>query len=85
VLLDCYLLMGYRAAPLAINSGRASQKMPADQMEEKELSDPAAAANYIASLAGDLAAIARGHGLDTLGYLLDMARLEAENTNSRGK
>ena len=59
--------------------------MPADQTEEKELPDPAAAANYIASLAGDLASIARGHGLDTLGYLLDMARLEAENTNSRGK
>src|SRR4051812_42386224 len=54
---DCYLLVGYRAAALAINSGWASQKMPADQMEEKELSDPAAAANYIASLAGDLASI----------------------------
>jgi hypothetical protein len=59
--------------------------MPADQTEEKELPDPAAAAHYIASLASDLASIARGHGLDTLGYLLDMARLEAENTNSRGK
>jgi hypothetical protein len=59
--------------------------MPADQTEEKELSDPAAAANYIASMAGDLASIARGHGLDTLGYLLDMARLEAENTIARGK
>jgi hypothetical protein len=62
-----------------------SLEMPADQALEKDISDPAAAANYIASLAGDLAAIARGHGLDTLGYLLDMARLEAENTNSRGK
>ena len=54
-------------------------------MEAKELTDPAAAANYIASLAADLASIARGHGLDTLGYILDMARLEAENASSRGK
>lgn len=38
------------------------------------------AAAYIAALSGDLAAIARRHGLDTLGYLLDMARLEAEQT-----
>ena len=34
---------------------------------------------YVATLSGDLAAIARRHGLTTLGYLLDMARLEAEN------
>jgi len=59
--------------------------MPADREDEKQLADPAAAATYIASLAADLASIARGHGLDTLGYLLDMARLEAENTSARGK
>ena len=59
--------------------------MPAGPTEEKELSDPAAAASYIATLTADLAAIARGHGLDTLAYILDMARLEAENVNSRGK
>jgi hypothetical protein len=41
--------------------------------------DREAAAVYIADLAGDLARIARRHGLDTLGYLLDMARLEARN------
>lgn len=39
----------------------------------------AAAAVYIAALSGDLAVIARSHGLDTLGYLLDMAQLEADN------
>jgi hypothetical protein len=39
----------------------------------------AAAANYVATLAADLAAVARQHGLETLGYILDMARLEAEN------
>ena len=40
----------------------------------------AAAAAYIAALSADLAAIARRHNLDTLAYLLDMARLEAEGT-----
>ena len=41
------------------------------------------AAAYVADLSHDLAAIARSHGLDTLGYILDMARLEAE-TQSGG-
>lgn len=36
------------------------------------------AAAYIATLTGELAEIARKNGLDTLGYLLDMAKLEAE-------
>jgi len=35
---------------------------------------------YLAALSGDLAAMARQNGLDTLGYILEMARLEAENT-----
>jgi hypothetical protein len=38
------------------------------------------AAAYVADLTSDLASIARRHGLDTLGYLLDMAHLEAENS-----
>ncbi len=38
-----------------------------------------AAATYIADLTGDLALIARRNGLNTLGYLLDMAKLEAES------
>jgi hypothetical protein len=45
----------------------------------QEAGDPAEAAAYVAELAGNLALIARRHGLDTLGYILDMARLEAEN------
>jgi hypothetical protein len=36
------------------------------------------AAAYIATLSGEMASIARRHGLNTLGYLLDMAKLEAE-------
>jgi hypothetical protein len=42
-------------------------------------------ANYVATMANDLAAMARRHGLDTLGYLLDMARLEAENQAGTGR
>lgn len=39
----------------------------------------AATANYVAELSAELATLARRHGLNMLGYLLDMARLEAEN------
>jgi hypothetical protein len=38
-----------------------------------------AAADYIADISGDLAAMARAHGLETLGYLLEMAQLEARS------
>jgi hypothetical protein len=43
--------------------------------------DRAATASYIATIAGDLAGIAKAHGFDTLAYILDMARLEAENNS----
>ena len=41
--------------------------------------DRAAAADYVAGLSAELARLARQHGLDALGFILDMARLEAEN------
>jgi hypothetical protein len=41
-------------------------------------STPDEAARYIASLADELAKLARRHGLDVLGHLLEMARLEAD-------
>lgn len=44
--------------------------------------DRGQAAAYVAGLVCDLAALARRHRLDTLGFLLDMARLEAENAMS---
>jgi hypothetical protein len=47
--------------------------------QTQEPADRAAAAAYLADLAGNLAVMARRHGLDTLGYILDMAKLEAEN------
>ena len=39
---------------------------------------PGGAAHYIATLTEELSQIAKRNGLDTLGYLLDMARLEAD-------
>ena len=40
-----------------------------------------AAAGYIAELSAELATLARRHRLDALGFILDMARLEAENAS----
>ena len=42
--------------------------------------DRTAVASYVATLSADLATMARGSGLDTLGYLLEMVRLEAESS-----
>ena len=42
-------------------------------------------AAYVAELTNELAEVSRRHGLDVLGYLLDMARLEAENVVHRPK
>lgn len=39
---------------------------------------PDSAAHYIATLAEELAQMARRNGLDTLSYILEMARLEAD-------
>jgi hypothetical protein len=39
---------------------------------------PGATALYIGTLTGELARLARRHRLDTLAYILDMARLEAD-------
>jgi hypothetical protein len=57
-------------------------------MAETTMDDPAGtnqpkdgqqAAAYVADLTADLARMARNHGLEALGYLLDMARLEARS------
>jgi hypothetical protein len=50
-----------------------------DQSPPSEASNREVVANYVATLSADLAAMARQNGLDTLGYLLEMVRLEAEN------
>jgi hypothetical protein len=55
---------------------RKTPKLP--QRDDRH--DRAAAAAYISELCTDLASIARGNGFETLGYLLDMARLEANSS-----
>ena len=39
---------------------------------------PDSTAHYIASMTGELAKMARRNGLDALGYILEMARIEAD-------
>lgn len=41
--------------------------------------DRDATAKYIAEISGDLVHLARNQGLDALAYILEMAKLEAEN------
>jgi hypothetical protein len=57
----------------------------AEPIESTE-SGTSAVAIYVATMSADLAAMARRTGLETLGYLLEMVRLEAENVarNSGG-
>ena len=45
---------------------------------------PFEAADFIKERIAELAALARRHRLDLLGYLLDMAHLEAEEACRRG-
>ena len=50
-----------------------------DLTEPTENGGRSAVASYVATLSGDLAGMARRTGLETLGYLLEMVRLEAES------
>src|ERR1035437_4881770 len=51
----------------------------ADQTASGETGNRTEVANYVATLSADFATMARRSGLDTLGYLLEMVRLEAES------
>ncbi|MFN3659090.1 MAG: hypothetical protein ACK4UO_17735 [Pseudolabrys sp.] len=55
--------------------------MPHQAEPNGDIGSRAAVASYVASLCGDLSTMARRTGLDTLGYLLEMVRLEAESVN----
>ena len=52
--------------------------------EPGEEGTPGDAAVYIASLADELAQLAKRYRLDALGYILDMARLEADQISKGG-
>ncbi|MBN9586852.1 MAG: hypothetical protein BGN84_01570 [Afipia sp. 62-7] len=45
---------------------------------------PIEAASLVAETVADLTQLAKRHNLDTLGYLLDMAQLEADEIVRRG-
>ena len=55
------------------------------EISQVPLGDPARAAAYVAGLSGELAGLVRRHRLETLAYLLDMVRLEAEETVQRAE
>ncbi|HVV61118.1 MAG TPA: hypothetical protein VHD14_05105 [Pseudolabrys sp.] len=57
----------------------------ADQAGPLNRNGRAAAIEYLAVMSNDMAVIARAHGLDALGYLFEMARLEAENLGERAR
>ena len=56
-----------------------------DRVTPPESSGRSAVASYVATMSADLASLARRTGLDTLGYLLEMVRLEAESTSRNGQ
>ncbi len=53
----------------------------ANQFKPSEPDSRTAVASYVATLSADLATMARRTGLETLGYLLEMVRLEAESAS----
>jgi hypothetical protein len=54
-----------------------------DQTEEP--GNSTAVASYVATMSADLATMSRRTGLETLGYLLEMVRLEAESSSQNGR
>lgn len=57
--------------------------MPSEHGKERDVAEASAAALYIASLAEELARLAKSHEFEALAYLLDMARLEADQLAKR--
>ena len=55
----------------------------ANQPTSGEPGSRAAVASYVATLSADLATMTRRTGLETLGYLLEMVRPEAESASRR--
>ena len=51
------------------------------QIAEAKMATPGHVATYIASIAEELAQLAKRNGLDPLAYILDMARLEADQVS----
>jgi len=54
-----------------------------DDAEEPGDGGPGEAARFVSARAGELAQLSRRHGHDMLGYLLEMAQLEADEIARR--
>ncbi len=53
-----------------------------EETREADITElPGTTARYIASLTEELALLAKRNGLDSLSYILDMARLEADQVS----
>ena len=65
------------------NSGRPAMHAEQTVNGAPVCGDKAAAAAYIAELTSTLAALARSQDIETLAYLLDLARLEAETISHK--
>ncbi len=65
-----------KASPRLPKSQRAAD--PSTRGAEGRSADPREVAHYVTSMTGEMSSLAKMSGLDLLGYLLDMARLEAE-------
>jgi hypothetical protein len=57
--------------------------MTPENGHQPEASDTPDTALYIASMADELALLAKSHNLEALAYILDMARLEADQISKR--
>jgi hypothetical protein len=64
-----------RQADQAASSGLPMSDQPAPDDAGARI----AVASYVATLSADLSTMARRNGLEALGYILEMARLEAES------
>ena len=56
-------------------SGRQTPKVASEPLRD---GGPDEAASFLAEAVADLSKLARRHGMETLGFLLDMAQMEAE-------
>jgi hypothetical protein len=75
--------MAIRANPRSSREEMSAPSADTSQQDHKASGGPLEAADFVASAVTDLAAMAHRHHLDTLGFLLDMARMEAEEVGRR--
>ena len=82
----CYYGDYYRGYSVYFRPGQVTRALRTLAAGEITMAEPTeepngrtAVAAYVATLSNDLATMARRTGLETLGYLLEMVRLEAES------